>query len=124
MRTARDWWVPLGVTSMGLSLGVNTLVSALMISRIWYVYAQTRDGLDQAESRLSWIASILLESALALFAAQLLYLVLYKIEHPAFALVAGPVTIVYVRYLLAVVTECSLEFLRGSTARPSWCELG
>jgi hypothetical protein len=81
---------------MGLSLGVNTMVSALMISRIWYVYNQSKASLDQAESRLSWVASILLESAIALFAAQLVYLVLYKIGHPAFALVAGPVTIVYV----------------------------
>ncbi|TEB31737.1 hypothetical protein FA13DRAFT_1791478 [Coprinellus micaceus] len=74
-RVAKDWWMPLGVTSMGLSLGVNALVSGLMSPGV--------------------AVSVLLESAVALFIAQLVYMVLYQLGHPAFALVAGPVTIIY-----------------------------
>jgi hypothetical protein len=90
--------MPLGVTSMGLSLAVNALVSGLMVSRIWHVYRRT-SGCTTAnivKSPLAWIVSALLESAVALFIAQLIYMVLYQLGHPAFALVAGPVTIIYV----------------------------
>ncbi|KAJ3516589.1 hypothetical protein NMY22_g14169 [Coprinellus aureogranulatus] len=94
---------------MGLSLGVNALVSLLMISRIWYVYRQTRSAVENAGGRLSWVASVLLESAVALFAAQLVYLVLYKIEHDAFALVAGPVTIIYGLNCTAIMVRVGMN---------------
>ena len=98
--------MPLGVTSMGLSLGVNALVSGLMISRIWHVYRRTTGctNVTTARSPLAWILSALLESAVALFVAQLVYMVLYKLGHPAFALVAGPVTIIYVRAVPALLS--------------------
>uniref|UniRef100_A0A4Q2CZU1 Uncharacterized protein n=1 Tax=Candolleomyces aberdarensis TaxID=2316362 RepID=A0A4Q2CZU1_9AGAR len=92
----KNWWVPLGLTTMSLSLVVNAVVSALMISRIYLVYRETKLASDNTSTKLSWVASILLESAVALFFAQLVYLVLYKMEHSAFSLVAGPVTIIYV----------------------------
>lgn len=105
VRTAKDWWVPLGTAAMTLSLVVNALVSTLMISRIWYVYRQSTSTVENAGGRLSWVASVLLESAIALFIAQLIYLVLYKLEHDAFALVAGPVTIIYVRIAVLRYTQ-------------------
>ena len=80
---------------MAISLVVNAIVSALMISRIMYVRTKTAPQ-DRAHSKLSWVAAVLLESAIFLFVAQLVYLVLYKLGHAAFGLVAGPVTIIYV----------------------------
>ncbi|KAF6756968.1 hypothetical protein DFP72DRAFT_892839 [Ephemerocybe angulata] len=92
---AKDWWVPLGTTSMGLSLGVNALVSGLMIGRILYVYRQSHGSSPGAVARASLAVSVLVESAIALFFAQLVFLVLYKIESPAFSLVGAPVAVIY-----------------------------
>ena len=83
------WWQPLGTSAMALSLGVNALVSTLMISRIRYVYVQTKSSGEHSVNRLSWLISVLVESAVALFVAQLIYLVLYALKHDAFLLVAG-----------------------------------
>ncbi|KAJ2932932.1 hypothetical protein H1R20_g4145, partial [Candolleomyces eurysporus] len=106
---AKDWWVPLGLASMSLSLVVNAVVSALMITRIYLVYRETKSASDSAGTRLSWVASILLESAIALFFAQLVYLVLYKLEHPAFSLVAGPVTIIYGLNCTAIMVRVGMN---------------
>ena len=40
-----------------------------------------------------------MQSAVLALVAQLVYLVLYKTENPGFSLVAGPVTVIYVRVL-------------------------
>ena len=95
-QVVHEWWIPLGVSSMAISLATNATVSALMIGRILYVYRASRGASHRSARRASWAASVFLESAIALFFAQLVYLVLYKIRHPAFALVAGPVTVTYV----------------------------
>lgn len=81
---------------MAISLATNAIVSALMIGRIQYVYRVSHGASHGSVRRASWAASVFLESAIALFFAQLVYLVLYKLNHPAFALVAGPVTVIYV----------------------------
>ncbi|KAJ2923730.1 hypothetical protein H1R20_g13365, partial [Candolleomyces eurysporus] len=94
---------------MSLSLVVNAVVSALMISRIYLVYRETKLASDNASTKLSWVASILLESAIALFFAQLVYLVLYKMEHSAFSLVAGPVTIIYGLNCTAIMVRVNMN---------------
>ena len=97
----RRWWLPLAATSMGLSLAVNLIVSAAMIGRIYRVYGQTKQFQTSVDvsargGSLSWTAWILLESAVLLSVAQLIYLVLYQIQSPAFALISGPIAIIYV----------------------------
>ncbi|RXW20194.1 hypothetical protein EST38_g5654 [Candolleomyces aberdarensis] len=106
---SKDWWVPLGLASMSLSLVVNAVVSGLMITRIYLVYRETKSASDSAGTRLSWVASILLESAIALFFAQLVYLVLFRLEHPAFSLVAGPVTIIYGLNCTAIMVRVGMN---------------
>lgn len=92
----------MGTASIGLSLIVSVVVSAIMIGRIMHVYRNARTsfgGLSPSSStghRLSWIASVLLEAAIPLSFAQLVFLVLFAVEYPAFSLVGGPVTIIYV----------------------------
>ena len=85
---------------MALSLLVNAVVSALMISRVYMVHRETKLGPENIENRLTLgtISAIFLESAIALFFAQLVYLILYTLRHNAFRIVAGPVTIIYVGF--------------------------
>ncbi|KAF5342370.1 hypothetical protein D9611_001101 [Ephemerocybe angulata] len=119
LQIGKSWWVPVGVTTFSLSLAVNTLVSALMISRIWYVYSQTKSAVETSGSRLSWVASVLLESTVILFVAQLIYLVLYRIEHPAFSLVAMPVTILYGLNCTAIMVRVGMNQSYESMAAAS-----
>ncbi|TEB31729.1 hypothetical protein FA13DRAFT_1791472 [Coprinellus micaceus] len=76
---------------------------------ILYVYRASRGVSHQSAKRASWAASVFLESAIALFFAQLVYLVLYKIGHPAFALVAGPVTVIYGLNCTAIMVRVGMD---------------
>ncbi|KAJ3519612.1 hypothetical protein NMY22_g13119 [Coprinellus aureogranulatus] len=91
----KRWWKSLGTAGMCLSIAVNASVSTVMISRIWFVHRQTRSSGQSVGSKLPWLISVLLESAIALFAGQIVYTVLYALNHDAFSLVSGPIAITY-----------------------------
>ncbi|KAJ3545574.1 hypothetical protein NMY22_g2373 [Coprinellus aureogranulatus] len=79
------------------SKAVNALVSILMISRIWIVYSQAKSVGEHTGRRLSWLIAVLIESAIVLFAVQLIVVLMYGLPHRAFALVISPITVIYVR---------------------------
>jgi hypothetical protein len=85
---------------MGSSLAVNAVVSALMITRIWLVHRETKFAGGISEPPLALVVSVLLQSAVILFFAQLVYLVLYELRYKfgnlGFALVVAPIPLLYV----------------------------
>lgn len=85
---------------MSLSLIVNVIVSALMIGRIYHVYKH-KCTVDPVGRNISWVASVLLESAIPLCISQAAYLALYSLRYVAFGIISGPVTIIYVSESLA-----------------------
>ena len=85
-----------------ISLGVNALVTSLIVYKIITVYNDIRgpksdfqDGNGQHD--LSPLISILIESGLITFVAQLAQSIMYKYANDAFPLVSGTVVMLYVR---------------------------
>ena len=82
-----------------MSLGVNTLVTSLIVYRIMTIYNDIQ-GLDasvQARTHGKKLVSILIESGLITFVGQLTQSIMYKSEQAAFPLVRGCVVMLYVR---------------------------
>ncbi|PPQ73045.1 hypothetical protein CVT26_014663 [Gymnopilus dilepis] len=78
------------------SLSVNALVTVIIVTRIWI----TSSSLLQEDSRLdrgpyAIIISMLLESGIFLFIAQLVWLILYVTNVIGYTIIAGVVTQIY-----------------------------
>ena len=91
------WWVPMGVTAFSLSLGVNAIVTGLLVLKITLEYRQTK-----CSNHLDWrrnivpIIAILIETGLMTFVGQLAWTISYGLESNVFSLVAGVVIMLYV----------------------------
>jgi hypothetical protein len=100
-------WYLSGVTAFFfLSLGVNALVTALIVYKIVIVYHDVRGfnagaygDINGQRRDLYPLISILIESGLITFAAQLVQAIMYKSATAAFPLVGGCVVMLYVRIL-------------------------
>ena len=101
-----DWYFSAVTAFFLLSLGVNTLVTTLIVYRIITVYNDIRgfntssvQGGAHGSGRrdLSPLISILIESGLITFVGQLTQSIMYKSATAAFPLVGGCVVMLYVR---------------------------
>jgi hypothetical protein len=97
-------WYSSSVTAFFfLSLAVNTLVTALIVYRIITVYNEIRGfNLNSRQGSvlhrdLSPLISILIESGLMTFVAQVVQTAMYKTAPDAFPLISGSVVMLYVR---------------------------
>lgn len=97
--------VPLGLAGYTLPLCTNFILTTLIVGRIWYfacrvrTYAISTSG-DLGRSRTSLsreVINVLIESGALYFAAQLVFVVLFGLGHPAQAIVAVMTTQIYVR---------------------------
>ena len=100
-----------------ISLGVNTLTTALIVYKIVTVYNEIRGfntssnvgnsahGTGQRD--LYPLISILIESGLITFVAQLTQSIMYKAAADAFPLVAGCVVMLYVRPSCSIIDLAS-----------------
>ena len=107
-------WYESAVTAFFfISLGVNTLTTALIVYKIVTVYKEIRGfstssvgtstyGTGQRD--LTPLISILIESGLMTFVGQLTQSIMFKSASDAFPLVAGSVVMLYVR------ASCRLSF--------------
>ena len=100
-----DWYLSAVTAFFFISLGVNALVTALIVYRIITVYNDIREftGNVQASAHgnglrdLYPLISILIESGLITFVGQLAQSIMYKFAAAAFPLVGGCVVMLYVR---------------------------
>jgi hypothetical protein len=100
-----NWYRSVVSAFFFISLGVNALVTSLIVYRIITVYNDIRGfqsngpanhhGIGQRN--LYPLISILIESGLITFVAQLAQSILYLVANDAFPLVGGCVVILYVR---------------------------
>ena len=106
-----DWYFSAVTAFFFLSLAVNALVTGLIVYRIINVYNDIRGfnnvhsnpnshGSSSGQRDLYPLISILIESGLITFVAQLAQTVMYKSATAAFPLVGGCVVMLYVRELL------------------------
>ena len=99
-----SWYLSAVTGFFFISLGVNALVTGLIVYRIMTVYTDLR-GFDiktNVKARvygknLNPIVSILIESGLITFVGQLTQSIMYKSANDAFSLVGGCVVMLYVR---------------------------
>ena len=122
-----DWYISATTAFFVLSLGVNAVTTALIVYRIMTVYNSLRGfnvnsssyGNGQHNLNLNTLISILIESGLITFVAQLAQSILYGYEpaHEGTSLVSGCVVMLYVRLPLFWLSYSHLLFTQGiSTA--------
>jgi len=99
-----DWYFSAVTAFFFLSLAVNALVTGLIVYRIINVYNEIRGfgnvnvsghGSTSGQRNLYPLISILIESGLITFVAQLAQTVMYKSATAAFPLVGGCVVVLY-----------------------------
>ena len=85
---------PLRLAAFSLPLGTNVITTTLIAGRIWYLSprdAQFPTGTGRAA------IEIVVESGMLKLAAQLIFVVLYAIGHPAQAIIGVIAVQIYVR---------------------------
>ena len=99
-----SWYFSAVTAFFMLSLGVNALLTALIVYKIIIVHRSIQEftvshgsGPASGNSNLSPIISILIETGLITFAGQLTQSIMYKSTPSAFPLVGGSVVMLYVR---------------------------
>jgi len=75
--------VPLGTASFALSLAVNFLTTSLIIGRIWYMARGTSITRRDRNDAVRIATGVIIESGALFFMFQLLFVVLFAIQHPA-----------------------------------------
>ena len=116
-----DWYLSAVTAFFFLSLGVNTLVTGLIVYKIVTVYHDIRgfstsnvqtSTYGSGQRSLYPLISILVESGLITFVGQLTQSIMYKSASAAFPLVGGVVVMLYVRasrQLLGVIKFISSQ---------------
>jgi len=100
-----NWYLSVVSSFFFISMGVNALVTVLIVYRIITVYNDIRGFQSNGpanphgfgQRNLYPLISILIESGLITFVAQLAQSIMYKVANDAFPLVGGCVVILYVR---------------------------
>ena len=90
------WFDPIGTLSFSLSLAVNTIFTGLLVFKISKASLALRHTHARGIKDFTPLISMLIESGLAFFMAQLVWVVCFSLEKAAFELVSGPLTIIYV----------------------------
>ncbi|PCH44314.1 hypothetical protein WOLCODRAFT_18850 [Wolfiporia cocos MD-104 SS10] len=81
--TPSPYIVPLGIAGYALPLCTNVMVTILITGRLWYDYRPNREYLHDTHSGVLRVIIIIVESGLLYLAVQLVYLVLFSLQHPA-----------------------------------------
>ncbi|KIJ30119.1 hypothetical protein M422DRAFT_120827, partial [Sphaerobolus stellatus SS14] len=86
----------LGTAGFSISLAVNALVTMMLVGRIWMFMRQSRDVLAPGHSTyLHPIISMLIESGVFILAAQMCWVIFFKLQTPPWYLIGGPITMIY-----------------------------
>ncbi|KAJ3901829.1 hypothetical protein F5879DRAFT_786891, partial [Lentinula edodes] len=105
--------VPIGTAAFSMSLCLNFIVSALIVGRIWYITGLNRE--IKTDSAIRRASAIIIESGLLFLAAQLVFVVLFAIKHPAQAIVEPIATQIYGISPTLIIVRVGM----GSTFEPT-----
>ncbi|KAF8869127.1 hypothetical protein BD779DRAFT_1682552 [Infundibulicybe gibba] len=87
---------PIGITTNAISLVVNALTTLIIVTKIFVTSREVRPVLGSNSDRSFRIATaILIESGLLTFAFQLVYVVLFSIQHSAVHIISGLISQIY-----------------------------
>ena len=115
------WFNLIGILSFSLSLAVNTIFTGLLVFKIAKASLALRHTHARGIQDFTPLISMLIESGLVFFMAQLVWVVCFSVETSAFNLVSGPITIIYVCAYLHLPLLSFNVFLRESYQQPLWC---
>ena len=125
-----DWYYSAVTAFFFLSLGVNTIVTGLIVYKIVTVYNDIRgfntsnvqtSAYGHGQRDLYPLISILIESGLITFVGQLAQSIMYKSASAAFPLVGGCVVMLYVRASCQLLIWCRNFIYRGFRRQLSLC---
>jgi len=89
----------IGTTGVAISVTVNTLVMMLLITKIWMVSREVKVLRREGDRTYRVVIAMLLETGATIMIAQLLYLLLFKLDsNGGFGVIASSVTQSYVRF--------------------------
>lgn len=92
-----NWFLPLGTAGFSLSLVVNVLVTTTLVGRLLTFMRQTREVFPTTHhSYLNPILAVLIESGMLMLAAQMAYVIVFKLNTSPFWLLEGPIVMIYV----------------------------
>ena len=90
------WFDPIGTLSFSVSLAVNTILTGLLVFKMAKTSLTLRHTHSGGIKDFTPLISVIIESGLVFFMAQLVWVVCFSVESMAFDLVSGPLTIIYV----------------------------
>jgi hypothetical protein len=92
--------VPLGLAAFTLPLGTNVIVTTLITLRIWYLSPRKAHSMRRVQFPTGTgqaTIDIVVESGLLYLAVQLIFVILFAIQHPAYGIVGVIAVQIYVR---------------------------
>jgi hypothetical protein len=90
---SKPWIHPLGIVAFSLSIAVNSVIAGLVSLKIFMDNISTIQKGGVNPFRL--IVAILNESGMLMIGSQIIWLVLFRRQDPAFLLVRGPIVMIY-----------------------------
>ena len=116
-----SWFTPIGTLSFSLSLAVNAILSGLLVFKIAKTALALGDSRGRGMTDMRPIISMLVESGLIFFMAQLVWVVCFTVESVGFYLVGGPITMIYVRDYFQLPPPSFDVFQRELYRQLLWC---
>ncbi|KDR84559.1 hypothetical protein GALMADRAFT_206125 [Galerina marginata CBS 339.88] len=94
-----EWFTPLGIASFSISLGVNAVVSSLLTLKLYTLHkGMTRTwmaAVGRGKINLLPVISMLIESGMFTFIAQVIYVVFFSLGSNIFLCIGTPIAMVY-----------------------------
>jgi len=110
--------VNLGTSAFTISLAVNVMVMTLIVSKIWLISNGIPKAQRHGDDTYTVIIAMLLESGVAVMVAQLLWLVLFRVDNEGgYNVVAGAVTQTYGITAVILMIRVALGASYDSTTR-------
>jgi hypothetical protein len=88
---------PIGLASLSVSLALNAILTGLLVFKIAKASLVLRHSHARVMPDITYLISIIVESGLVLFMAQLVLLLCFSTEGTAFNVTSGAIGMIYVR---------------------------
>ena len=112
---------PIGLASLSVSLALNAILTGLLVFKIAKASLTLRHARARVMADFTPLISIIVESGLVLFMAQLVLLICFSTEGSAFNVTSGAIGMIYVRAYLHLPRLSFNEFQRESYRQLFWC---
>ena len=112
---------PIGLVSLSVSLALNAILTGLLVLKIAKESLALRHSYARVMPDFTSLVSIIAESGLVLFMAQLVLVICFSTEGTAFNLTSGAIGMIYVRTYLHLPRLSFNAFLRELYRQLFWC---